>query len=133
MLCLFLTLPYVCTSLPLVENPSLIVPGSSLMQGCSFVEEDEVRAVERLIETTQQQLKTQETLKNLMLCFQKERESFAQGNHTKAQAGRLVKAARQIQGLIQDNHFEHLFSKNYLDELQFFSSIAGKQSISRGP
>ncbi len=114
------------------ENPTLLIPQSSLMQTSALiVDEDELKIVEQLIEATTAQLETQKQLKELMLQFQKEREVFVQGNQTKVQAGRLVRTARQIYEMITANHLEHLFAKDYLDELTFFASIAGKTAVSR--
>ena len=100
------------TSLPLPEN-------------------DELKVIEQLIEATTRQLGTQKQIKELMLQFKKQREEFVQGNQTKSHAGRMVRTARQIYEMISSNHLEHLFAKDYLDELTFFSSIAGKTSVTR--
>jgi hypothetical protein len=118
-------------SLCLGENPTLIVPNALLIETRPLIDEDEVKVVDKLIKVTEEQLKKQEQLKELMLFFQKHKEEFVQGNQTKTQASRLVRTARQIQELIKENHLEHLFAKDYLDELQFFSSIAGKTTLSR--
>jgi hypothetical protein len=116
----------------LADNPTLLIPQSSLVQtALPLGEEDEVKIVEQLIFATVQQLETEKHLKNLMLQFKKQREEFIQGNQTKAHAGRMVRTARQIYETITANHFEHLFAKDYLDELTFFSSIAGKTAMTR--
>jgi hypothetical protein len=114
------------------NNPSLLVPQSSLLQASvSSVEEDEIKVVDRLIASTAAQLDMEKQLRELMLQFQKQQEAFIQGNQTKALAGRMVRTARQIYETITANHLEHLFAKNYLDELTFFSSIAGKTAVTR--
>ena len=93
--------------------------------------EDEVKTIDQLIVATTQQLESQKQLKELMLQFKKQREEFVQGNQTKSHAGRMVRTARQIYEMITLNHIEHLFAKDYLDELSFFASIAGKSSLKR--
>ncbi len=118
-------------SLCLGESPTLIVPDALLIETRPLLDDDEIKIVDKLIRVTQEQLRKQEQLRELMLFFQKHKEEFIQGNQSKAQASRLVRTARQIQEMIQENHLEHLFAKDYLDELQFFSSIAGKTSLSR--
>ena len=114
------------------DNPTLRTPQSSLKQVyVSLKEEDEIKTVEQLIDTTARQLESQKHLRELMLQFKKQREEFIQGNETKAHAGRMVRTARQIYEMIAANHLEHLFAKDYLDELTFFASIAGKTAVTR--
>jgi hypothetical protein len=114
------------------ENPTLLIPQSSLIQtSLPLGEEDEIKIIDQLISATTTQLETQKQIRDLMFQFKKEREEFVQGNQSKAQAAKLVKTARQISELIAANHIEHLFAKDYLNELTFFSSIAGKTAVSR--
>ncbi len=114
------------------DNPTLLIPQSSLMEtSLPLPENDELKVIEQLIEVTTRQLGTQKQIKELMLQFKKQREEFVQGNQTKSHAGRMVRTARQIYEMISSNHLEHLFAKDYLDELTFFSSIAGKTSLTR--
>ena len=114
------------------ENPTLQVPQSSLIQASlPLSEEDEVKIVEELIASTATQLEMEKHLKEMMLQYKKLREEFVQGNQTRNHAGRMVRTARQIYETISANHLEHLFAKDYLDELSFFSSIAGKTAVTR--
>ena len=114
------------------ENPTLLIPQSSLLDvNLPLGEEDEIKIVEQLIAATTAQLESEKHLKELMLQFKKQREEFVQGNQTKMHAGRMERTARQIYETIADNHLEHLFAKDYLDELTFFSSIAGKTAVTR--
>ena len=66
-----------------------------------------------------------------MLQLKKQREEFVQGNQSKGHAAKLVRTARQVYEMITANHLEHLFAKDYLDELTFFASIAGKTAMTR--
>jgi hypothetical protein len=93
--------------------------------------ENELKIIEQLISATAAQLETQKQLKELMLQFQKQQEEFIQGNQTKAHTARMVRTARQIYETLLAHHLEHLFAKDYLDELTFFSSIAGKNAVNR--
>ena len=43
----------------------------------------------------------------------------------------MVRTARQIYELITANRIEYLFAKDYIDELTFFSSVAGKSGVSK--
>lgn len=114
------------------ENPTLLIPQSSLIEtSLPLGEEDEVKIIDQLIAATSAQLETEKHLKELMLQFKKQREEFIQGNQTKVHAARMVRTARHIYETITANHLEHLFAKDYLDELTFFSSIAGKTAVKR--
>jgi hypothetical protein len=114
------------------DNPTLLIPQSSLIEtALPLSENDEVKIIDQLILATSKQLETQKQMKELMLQFKKQREEFIQGNQTKSHAGKMVRTARQIYEMITFNHLEHLFAKDYLDELTFFSSIAGKTTVTR--
>lgn len=93
------------------------------------VDEDEIKIVDHLIALTKEQLKNQERLKSLMVQFQQCKEEFTQGNQTKPHTAKLIRLGREIYELITQEHVTHLFAKDYLDELQFFSSIAGKKAM----
>lgn len=114
------------------ENPTLLIPQSSLIEtSLPLSEQDELKIVEQLIIATSKQLDAHKQMKELMLQFNKQREAFVLGEQTKAHAGRMVRTARQIYEMISANHLEHLFAKDYLDELTFFASIAGKTTVNR--
>ena len=114
------------------ENPTLVVPQAPLIDtSLSMREDDEFKVVEQLIDATSRQLEAQKQMKELMLQFKAQREEFIQGRQTKSHTGKMVRTARQIYELIAANHLEHLFAKDYLDELTFFSSIAGKSAITK--
>ena len=66
-----------------------------------------------------------------MLQFKKLREEFVQGNQSKSHAEPHGESARQIYEMLTLSHIEHLFAKDYLDELTFFSSIAGKTAVTK--
>ncbi len=107
----------------------LKIPQSSLTD--PFVQENEVAIADQLITSAQEQLKYSRALKELMIQFSKQREEFVLGNQSKSHTGILVNTARQIYEMIEANHIEHLFAKDYIEELAFFSSIAGKTAVSR--
>lgn len=128
---LFLT-AVILVSASHTENPTLVVPQSPLNDlNLSMEREDEIRIVERLIASTLTQIERERQLKELIVRFKKERDEFELGNQSKAHTGRMVRTARQVYERIASDHLEHLFSKEYLDELTFFSSIAGKTSVAR--
>lgn len=110
----------------------VVVPQSSLLTtALPVADEDEVAAVERLIQATEDQLKMQQHLKDLMVRFKQLKESFIQGDQSKRNASAMVRTAREILDIISNQHLQFHFSKDYLDELTVFSSIAGKNGIKR--
>jgi hypothetical protein len=114
------------------ENSTLLIPQSSLIEiNIPFDGEDELGAIEHLISATEKQLESQKQIRVLMQQFINQKEEFVQGNQTKSHTGRMVRTARQIYEMISLNHIEHLFAKDYIDELTFFSSIAGKTAVKR--
>lgn len=127
---------FLCVSLTFLvktlyaQNPTLQIPQSSLVQTGPFPgEQNEIKIMEQMIMTTTVQLQTQKILREWMIQFNQHKEDFIQGNQTKAHTSLLVRTARQIHESISSSHLQHLFAKDYLDELSFFSSIAGKNGI----
>lgn len=109
---------------------ALQVPQSSLVEPDYPVHgEDEVAVLDHLLENTAHQLHIQKQLRQLMLDFRRQKKEFSQGNQTKAHASQMVRTARTIYESITENHLHYLFSQEYLEELLFFSSIAGKNRI----
>lgn len=112
--------------------PALVVPQSSLMKvAATVIEQNEVAVVDRLIQATEEQLKLQQHLKELMVNFHNQKEVFIQGDQTKKHVGLMVQTAREILEIITSQHWQFHFSQDYLDELTLFSSIAGKNGIKR--
>lgn len=116
---------------PLFSNESVQSPSASLIEVQLSLGDDEVKIVDQLIESTIKQLDMEKHLKTLMIQFKDQKELFVQGDQTKGHAGQMIRTARQIYEIISANHIEHLFPKDYLEELTFFSSIAGKNKISK--
>jgi|GEM_PF-3091143 len=111
-------------------HAAIIIPESSLEEPKNILQGvDEINAMNHLMESTAHQLEVQKQMRQLMVDFQRQKEEFIQGNQTKAHAAEMVRTARQIYETITAHHLQYLFSKEYLDELLFFSSIAGKNKM----
>ncbi len=114
------------------NNPTLKIPESSLTPTFpSWAEVDEIKMIEQMIDATSRQLEMQKHLKEMILQFNQLRKEFIEGNQTKKHTASMVRTARQIYEIMMANHLDHLFAKDYLEELTFFSSIAGKNSVAR--
>lgn len=87
---------------------------------------NELDAVDLLIEEQQKHLARQIELKKMMKEFQKQKDEFMQGKQTQKHAIAMVTNAREILAGINEEHIAHLFPAEYLEELVFFSSVAGK-------
>ncbi len=94
-------------------------------------EENEVAVIDRLIVQTKIQLEIQKTLRQQLCEFQEAKELFMLADESKAFASKMVSAADSLWKSITENHMEYLFSEQYLEELQFFSSISKKHTLKR--
>ena len=94
-------------------------------------ERDEVTAVISLIDEQQKHLLRIQGLKELMQEFKEQKKEFADGNQTQRLAFAMVSNAREILSGINEERIAHLFSPEYLEELIFFSSVAGKSRPSK--
>lgn len=109
---------------------SVRIPQSSLLEPKhKWLERDEVAMMRQLIGNTTQQLEMQQQLLQWMHDFREQKEAFSDGDESKAHVRTMIRTARRIFDCLSDHHLQHLFSQEYLDELCFFSSIAGKRKI----
>lgn len=92
----------------------------------AYPQEDEILAIEHLIQATQKNLEIQKFLKEKMIRFVEQKEQFAAGQQTKQHASRMVHTAQEIYEIIKDYRLQYLFTSHYLEELALFSSIAKK-------
>lgn len=119
--CLFCTLPLFI----LAESTTELL---SVEEKKVPIFKEEVNSLELLIESNEKRLVIQKELRDLMKVFQKQKEAFILGDETKSHAFSMVSNARQILGKIKEEHLAYLFSPDFLEELVFFSSIAGKST-----
>lgn len=91
----------------------------------------EMQSIDALIAQTQKNLYEQMKLKELLKDYYRYREEFTQGLQSKHQAAALVSIASDILKILQSEHLQHLCTPTFVDEITFFSSIAGKKSITR--
>ena len=111
---------------------ALLIPQSSLSEPqYAMQERDEVAMMRHLITRTAEQLEMHRELLQWMQTFRTQKEAFVLGNENKTHVRAMVQSARRIFEHLSEKHLQHLFSQEYLDELQFFSSIAGKNRIKR--
>ncbi len=85
--------------------------------------------MDQLIACTAQQLGVQRELRTNILQLSQLREEFLQGKETPSRAKKMIRLAQYIVEKIESHHLEQLFSKEYLEELAFFASIAQKDGL----
>jgi len=90
-----------------------------------------VEAIEQLIASTQTRLEEERHLRRLLIQVQEEKEKFIKGEQTRACAARLSAAAQGAIQKIEQEHLHHLFSSEYMEELQFFSSIGDRHVLKK--
>ena len=103
----------------------------SIEENINPLHKDELQILEKLIEVNEIRIFAQKNLKEQMKLFQKQKAEFAEGNQSQKHAFIMVSTARDILGRIKKEHLAYLFPSDYLEELVFFSSIAGKSSPAR--
>lgn len=81
-----------------------------------------------LIATTERQLVIQKELKGLINEFQAQQDLFYKGPQTKELASKMVQTASTILKLSEENHYLHLFSPFFVEELKLFAGIAKKRT-----
>lgn len=94
-------------------------------------EGDEIEAIDKLMNLTEQQFFTQKELKSLMSLFKTQQDAFFNGNQTKEHTVQMVTTAARILKIIDTHNYRHLFSLLYLQELEMFASIANKNTPAR--
>lgn len=92
---------------------------------------DQIKVIDSLIEIEENKLCAQKKLKELMMDLKNQEEVFLKNPNDKKQAYQLVSIARSALEIIKEMKIEHLFSETFLEDLQFYSSIAGKLKPSR--
>ena len=96
----------------------------------SFVD-DEIKAMEYLIEATEEKVSAQKELLRLMQELKKEEAVFFKGEQKRQTASKMVATARQILHLIQSLNLQQMFSSVYIEELAWLSSLGNKKTPSR--
>jgi hypothetical protein len=120
----WISFSFLLSALTAQIEPPLVV----LEEEKTLLAEDEIKCLEKLIAVNEERLEKQKQLKEKMTLFQKQKEEFIRGNQSKKHAFVMVSNAREILGDVKRENLSYLFPCEYLDELVFFSSIAGKST-----
>ncbi len=94
---------------------------------------DEVQTLKELMSTTQKSLEGQERVLEALIAFQKARIDFVENSDNARLGTVLVKTAMLLQREAEREHLTHLFSPDFLYELQFFNQVGEEALQSRTP
>lgn len=113
-----------------VEATSLPLPEISQLSSIDQINEDnELKLIDHLIIVTQQNLEDQKELQQLTQQFKTTQLAFTQDTENKQLAYTMISEANQLLKFIKEKHLSHLFSKDFIKELDFFSQFAKKNEI----
>lgn len=87
---------------------------------------EEIQTMQELINLSQKNLNGQRELLTYLLQFNRAREAFIEEPTSAKLATDLVKSAMVVQRKIEKEHLAHLFSTDFLGEVQFYNQL-GKQ------
>lgn len=106
----------------------IFIGSLSANEPTSVLDQDEIKMLEDLVESTKSKLASQEFLLQLMKEFKQYRSDFIANPTSRKLATGLVRSAKKIEQEIQNNHISHLFSESFLKEIHFFSDVARQAS-----
>lgn len=96
-------------------------------------QEDELVAIERMIELTDRQLAAQKRIKNNLVELKRAQEMFIKADGSKLHAHYMITAAKEILSLIDQFQLSHLFSSGFIEELTILTQFGTKTSPQERP
>lgn len=114
------TLIYFCATVFFGLNSLLAAPQTT-----------EIEIVEGLIKLSERNVETQKNLRTLLLDYQVANKNYVQNPEDKDALFKTAKLALKTSQIIQENHLEHLFTQEFMSELNLFAQIAKKMGIPR--
>ena len=91
--------------------------------------DSQLAMVDDLIVMTQQTLKGEQEIRNLIAEYQQIQEVYIRNTDDKEQVVKMVRMAHRVLTKIQDNHLTQQFDPDFISELALFSKIATKKGI----
>lgn len=87
----------------------------------------ELSKLDHLIEITTKNLETQKRLRDYLMDYKQLEKNYLKNPQDKTLLFRFVKTARQLLNTIKENHLEHIFSSEFMNELNLLSQITNKK------
>lgn len=94
-------------------------------------EKDPLRTLDDLMALTERSLNDQKQLRRQLVEYYKVKARYLQDPQNKDNIVQMIKAAHQVQQIIEAQHLAYVFDSELLDELKFFSQIASKKGMTR--
>lgn len=91
----------------------------------------ELRQVDELIAVTKSSLIAQQQLREMLGAYQHTKEVVLNDPRDNEALYRQSLMAKRILDQIENNHFDHLFSREFLSELHLFAKVANKHLLPR--
>lgn len=88
--------------------------------------DEEIEVLQDLISVTQKSLNAQKELLTALVKFKVARNAFVEEPTSRKLATILVKTAMVVYKKIEEEHLAHLFSSDFLTEIQFFNQLGTK-------
>lgn len=88
---------------------------------------NEIVFLDQLISITEQNVENQKELKEKVKEYIQLRDQYARQTQNQELGMRLVRAAYEVLEGIKEQHLTHVFDKEFMSELTFFSTIGAKQ------
>lgn len=90
---------------------------------------NELTRLDLLIQATQQSLEGQKQLREKIVEYQKIQESYLLHPKDNEILFRMIKSAYSTSQSIQENHLEHTFDPDFINELKVLSQVASKRGV----
>jgi mannose-1-phosphate guanylyltransferase len=88
--------------------------------------DEEIEVVQELVAVTEKSLAAQKELLIALVKLKQARSAFIEDPTSRKLATDVVKAAMLVQRQIENEHLAHLFSSDFLTEIQFYNQLGKK-------
>lgn len=114
-------LAWASTATAAIEAPELREPQRIVVS--------ELRQIDMLITATEHSLTAQQQLREMLGAYQNTKEIVLNDPRNNEALYRQSLMAKRILDQIENNHFDHLFSREFLSELHLFAKVANKHVL----
>lgn len=91
----------------------------------------EVQTLNEIIAMTKESLKAQEIIRNKTKAYHQLQIAYLNDPEDRELLFRMVKSSYKLLELINNNHLRHVFTPEFLHELEVFAQVAVKRGIPR--
>lgn len=113
------------TNTPATITPTLLSP----VKDPNALIGNELSRLDHLIQATQQSLEGQQQLREKIVEYQNIQKSYLLHPKDNEILFRMIKSAFSTLQSIQDNHLEHTFDADFMNELKVLAQVASKRGV----